>query len=431
MQSAWDSIVKDEEPLFITGRAGTGKTTFLQYIVANLKREVAVCASTGIAAVNAGGVTMHSLFGIPIEIYNPNEKPKMRLTPAKIDVLQCMDVLVIDEVSMVRPDTLDYVNQTLKIVRKNSEPFGGVKVVMFGDLFQLPPVAKPTESTILQAFYSGINFYHAQVFRQTSLRVVELTQVFRQTDEEFIGILNNMRTYQTTDEDIDTLAQTRNKSVCESFDGKHIHICALRREVDKINKDMLAEPTHTYEAKTTGNFPAGNAPAEQILRLREGARVMTLVNSTEDGYCNGSLGVVVGLTDSKVIVELDKGGRVAIEPVKWTAKDYAMENGKLQVIDKGSFCQIPLALAWAITIHKSQGLTFDKVAIHAKFTFCPGQMYVALSRCRSLDGIATDVFVSRKHIIKNEELLRFEKVCSETGYFNLDNFLQNNNYGSN
>jgi ATP-dependent exoDNAse (exonuclease V) alpha subunit len=425
MDKAVNIIENTRQHLFVTGKAGAGKTTLLRHIIDNSDKEIIVTASTGVAAVNAGGCTLHSLLRIPFGILNPDEGiKKLDMRRNKIKVLNKASVLIIDEISMVRPDTMDYIDKALRLARRSNEPFGGMQIVMFGDLYQLPPVVKANEQKILELFYQGPYFYHSRALRAAGFHVVELNEVFRQTDETFVRILNRMRDYTITPDDLEDLASVRNMKASGDYDNYHIHLCSFRRDVDKINRCQLGEPTHTYEAELTGQFTENSAPCDMILELRVGARVMLLTNDSEGRYYNGSLGIVTGLSDDKVSVELDDGIRVTVEPYTWIACDYEVKGDKVETIEKGTCKQMPLTLAWAITIHKSQGLTFDKVALHTKFVFCPGQMYVALSRCRSLDGIVSDGFIGMKHIIKDRELPLFEKAYKQFGNFFNDNVFE-------
>ena len=424
MSQAFDLIENTNTHVYITGKAGTGKTTFLHYLVKNSKKKLIVSASTGIAAVNAGGVTLHSLFNIPLGVQNPNETMRGKFNTSKIDLLQSLEMLIIDEISMVRPDTIDYIDKKLRLYRMIDQPFGGVQVVMFGDLYQLPPVAKKEEKDILLMFYRGVYFFYAHIWRRCSFRIVELTNVFRQTNQRFVEILNNIRSYKMTNRDIEDLDTLRDRRESKNYNNQHIHICAYRNDVNKINEAMLGEPTHRFKAVINGDFPITSAPCNDNLALRVGARVMTLVNDNHSNlYCNGSMGVVTAINSDSITVMLDNGTEVDIQPYEWVAHEYELQNEKIVAKDKGTCTQYPLALAWAITVHKSQGLTFDKITIHTRNVFCPGQLYVALSRCTSMEGIISESFIDKRCIIPDKELIAFDQACQKAnGIFNKDTY---------
>lgn len=421
MSRAFQIIEETTDNLFITGKAGTGKTTFLKYIVEHTHKNLIVAASTGIAAINAGGVTLHRLFGIPFEIHGPNTPIKGRLYQDKFDLFQRLDTLVIDEASMVRPDVLDYVDRKLRVYRLNNLPFGGIQVVLFGDLFQLPPVIKKDEQEILRQWYKGNYFFHAHCLREDGFKMIELTHVFRQKDERFINTLNRIREYQLLPMDMEDLSTLRDVRQSRDFTSQSIHICSLRRDADKINEQMLGEATHLFPAKFKDAFNPKNAPCDTNLKLRIGARVMTLANNSEQGYCNGSMGTVTKIEPTKIGVLLDSGKEAIVEPFTWTDREYKVNGNEIETIEKGSCIQFPLTLGWAITIHKSQGLTFDNIVIHCPYAFAPGMLYVALSRCTSMEGIITDFFISKKAIITDNELIAFNTALrNNDNMFNLD-----------
>lgn len=409
MKQAVDNILEDRTPLFITGKAGTGKTTLLHYIVSTVRENVVVAAPTGVAAVNAKGSTLHSLFNIPFGVLDPTAPVKLSKFTNKVGVMNAMRVLIIDEVSMVRPDVMDYIDAVLRGYRKNSMPFGGVKVVMIGDLYQLPPVVTAQEKDIISLWYTNHYFFNARVFNKTDIKVIELSRIFRQSEPTFIQLLNNIRTYNVGPDDLDMLSELRNKECKNSFNGQYIHICTHKIDVSRINTELLGKPTHTFKAKVTDKFNVNSAPCDLELKIRVGARVMILINDKTQGICNGSLGNIKEIKDDAVIVTLDNGKDVNISMNTWEDVEYKMTQGKLTSTSKGTISQFPITLAWAITIHKSQGLTFDHVIIHTKGAFCPGQIYVALSRCRTLEGIYIDSFISQRHIIPDSSLINFEQ----------------------
>ncbi len=421
MSRAFRIIEETTDSLFITGKAGTGKTTFLKYIVENTHKNIIVAASTGIAAINAGGVTLHSLFGIPLDIQGPNSPIRGKLYQDKFVLFGKLDTLIIDEASMVRPDVLDYVDRKLRLYRMNELPFGGIQIVLFGDLFQLPPVIKKTEEAILHQWYRGNYFFHSYALREVGFQIVELTQVFRQRDERFVNMLNRIREYELLPMDIADLSELRDNRESRDFSTQAIHICSLRRDADQINNQMIGEITHKFPAEFKDAFNPKNAPCDLDLKLRIGARVMTLVNDNQQGFYNGSMGTVSWIEPTKIGVLLDAGHNVVIEPFTWTDREYKVNGENIETIEKGSCKQFPLTLGWAITIHKSQGLTFDNVVIHCPYAFAPGMLYVALSRCTSMQGIVTDFFINKRAIIQDKELLAFNKICQNNGNkFNLD-----------
>ena len=417
MEKAIQIIESTNQHIFITGKAGTGKTTFLRHIVSTLNKKFVITASTGIAAINAGGVTLHSLLSIPFGAISPEAPVKGGLPKAKIELLNEIDSLIIDEISMVRPDVVDFIDKRLRQVRGIDKPFGGVQIIMFGDLYQLPPVVKADEAKVLDTFYDNYYFFDARIFKEIGFNIIELNHIFRQSDERFIQILNNIRSYKLTEDDIEDLGALRSKYMSAKFDTNAIHICTHRRDVERINNSLLGEATHTFVATIQKDFNPTHAPCDQILKLRVGARVMTLTNNRNQGYYNGSLGTVTEILEDKISVLLDNGVEAVIERNTWESCEYSIKKGEVVKKIKGTCMQFPLILAWAITIHKSQGLTFDNVIIHTKGTFCPGQIYVALSRCTSMEGVISDSFINRKHILADKYLMKFENAYKQTNFY--------------
>jgi ATP-dependent exoDNAse (exonuclease V) alpha subunit len=285
-------------------------------------------------------------------------------------------------------------------------------------------VVKEEDKAILELHYRGFYFFYSYTFLSAGFRIIELTTVFRQREDKFVEMLNRLRTYQATDDDIEDLCELRNPQVELRADDNRIHLCSFRKDAEDINTKLLGTATHIYTAKTAGKFNINSAPCDDVLKLKKGARVMMLVNNIEQGYYNGSLGFIEKLDKDKIVVRLDRDNScVVVEKNTWTEGEYVMNGDELVRKDKGSCSQFPVTLAWAITIHKSQGLTFDEVILHAKKVFAPGQLYVALSRCRSLDGLTLDCYITPRHVICDMNLIAFEKAYKDNNYmYNRDTY---------
>jgi ATP-dependent exoDNAse (exonuclease V) alpha subunit len=396
--------------IFITGRAGTGKSTLLRLFRKTTKLRTAVVAPTGIAALNVKGTTIHSFFGFPPKLLHPSDIYERRNSR----VYRNLDVLIIDEISMVRADMMDNIDYFLRVNRNNyQEAFGGVKVIFFGDMFQLPPVvAKQAEREYIAEHYESPYFFSAKVWQDdTPLEIFELQEVYRQTDRSFIRILDNVR---TQDIDYDDLEDLNNRYVEDYDDDWYITLCARNDQVHRINREKLAEvesEEFTYLASVTGNFSERLFPTELALKLRVGAQVMFIKNDSEKMYVNGTIGKIIELDTNKVVVAIlqDDGTiqRVDVDKFTWEILKYKPDPADQKLLkteEIGSFTQYPLRLAWAVTIHKSQGKTFDRAIIDlGRGAFESGQAYVALSRCRILEGIILkqklrprDIFVDRR-----------------------------------
>ncbi|MFY0690174.1 MAG: helix-turn-helix domain-containing protein [Cyclobacteriaceae bacterium] len=397
--------------IFLTGKAGTGKTTLLKYIIEHTYKNTLIAAPTGIAAINAGGVTLHSLLQLPFGTYVPDEyfqisdgqqinTPKsvfqsLKMGQRKREMLREMDLLIIDEVSMLRADLLDCMDLILRRVRKNRNlPFGGVQILFIGDLLQLPPVVKQYEWQTLQQYYGGIYFFDAQVMRQSPPVYIELKHIYRQTDQKFIDLLNNLRSNSPGDEDIALLNQYYDPSFDPKKHKGYIHLTTHNRKADKINEEELrqinAQPI-AFDAHVKEEFPDYMYPAPSTLTLKEGAQVMFTKNdpSGEQRFFNGKIGKVTQVEPGKITVEDDDGNQIDVEAYTWENIRYTLDEESGEIAEKviGTFEQFPLRLAWAITVHKSQGLTFNQAILDLTDSFAPGQMYVALSRLTSLDGL--------------------------------------------
>lgn len=396
---AYRFVTETGENIFLTGKAGTGKTTFLKYLKDNSPKNIIVAAPTGVAAINAGGVTLHSLFQLPFHPFLPTKNhkeeliAKIRLNKQRQQLLRKMELLVIDEISMVRCDVMDAIDAVLKTVRRNHYlPFGGVQLLCIGDLFQLPPVAQNQEWNILSEYYASPFFFDSLAVRELSPLLIELNKIYRQKEEGFVELLNKVRNNQMDVDDFELLHTRFNPSFCPSAEEKYITLTSHNNQADLINQQQLYkinEAPFSFRAVVEGEFPESMYPAEYELVLKEGAQVMFLKNDViQKRYFNGKIGVVKSLEKDRIVVACDDTD-IDVRPESWDNSRYSLNrtDGKLEQETLGSFTQYPLRLAWAITIHKSQGLTFEKVMIDAAAAFSSGQVYVALSRCTSLEGI--------------------------------------------
>ena len=424
---AFRYITETSENVFLTGKAGTGKTTFLKYLKDNCSKNIVVCAPTGVAAINAGGVTLHSLFQLPFEPFLPTSASKaellrkIRLTNIRQNLIRKMELLVIDEISMVRCDVLDAIDTIMRSVRRrHDQPFGGAQILFIGDLHQLQPVAQNHEWQILQEYYTSPFFFDSYVVKEQQPLLIELKKIFRQKEEFFVKLLNKVRTNNMTEEDFDDLHERYQPDFRPSEDEHFITLTSHNKQANAINERALNEilrPAYSYNSEVEGAFPENNFPADQELVLKVGAQVMFLKNDTiQKRYFNGKIGVVKFLDDEEIIVECD-GLEINVGLETWESSRYVLnrEDGKLEQEIIGTFTQYPLRLAWAITIHKSQGLTFDKVMIDAGSAFSSGQVYVALSRCTNLDGIVLLSKIPATAIQNNENVLKGQESLSYKG----------------
>ena len=397
---------------FITGKAGTGKSTILKTFLDTTSKNVVCLAPTGIAALNIGGQTIHSFFGFPSKLITSYDIRKRRQTK----LYQNIDTIVIDEISMVRCEVLDNIDHFLKIHRENDLPFGGVQMIFFGDVFQLPPVTPRNEAQILfQMGYQSPYFFSSEVFQQVDFHFIELNEAFRQKDGYFIKLLDKMRMGLLEKDEYDFL----NKRYFQAtrVDDQVITLSPHRYQVDSINKEKLTsidEKPSLYAAEVEGKFTASTFPTEQVLQLKEGAQVMILKNDVNRLYSNGTIGVVKELKAKEVIVEIQFNGKpleVTIEPHSWNQSKYKVDDDnpkKVSTETVGKFKQIPLRLAWAITIHKSQGLTYDELVIDfGRGAFAFGQAYVAFSRSKTLQGITLKQPVLPKDVKVDKKVLDF------------------------
>ena len=389
--------------VFLTGKAGTGKTTFLKYVTQTTSKRFVVLAPTGVAAINAGGSTIHSFFQLPLCPYLPDVKELVTeyqmperyrsLRKERVKIIRTLDLLIIDEISMVRADLLDAVDMTLRRYRHSDKPFGGVQLLMIGDAQQLSPVVKENERQYISQVYQSPYFFHSKALQKLPYVTIELQKVHRQQDQEFVDILNGIRENRPSAKILQSL-NSRVKAYEDCDDV--IRLTTHNAQADRVNTmklDELPGDIMTFAAEVEGEFPENSYPADEMLSLKKGAQVMFIRNDSEAGFYNGKIGKVSEIGANGVVSVTDSDGlTIAVSPVEWTNSQYVLndESGEIEQSVVGTFKQLPLRIAWAITIHKSQGLTFDKVIIDAGAAFAFGQVYVALSRCRTLEGISLD-----------------------------------------
>jgi hypothetical protein len=396
MRRAWDFVERTGVSIFLTGKAGTGKTTFLKEVLKNSAKTAVVVAPTGVAAINAGGVTIHSFFQISPAPYIPGAQTQdtFNFSKQKLRVIRSMDLLVIDEISMVRADLLDAVDNALRKYRRDARPFGGVQLLMIGDLQQLAPVVTPRDEEVLRGHYSTPYFFGSQALSQIQYVTIRLEKVFRQQNEQFVELLNHLRDNALTENDRRMLHSRLNPAFIPGKEDGYIRLTTHNASADSYNETqlrMLPGNSMVCRAKVEGVFPELSYPTADELILKPGAQVMFVKNDTvEHNYYNGLIGQVVRIEDGAVHVKVP--GRtvpITVTPQVWENSKYKIneQTNTIETEVQGTFTQIPLRLAWAITIHKSQGLTFDRVIIDAGQSFAPGQVYVALSRCRTLERI--------------------------------------------
>lgn len=397
LELAWEYAEHTGTSIFLTGKAGTGKTTFLRTLREKSAKSMIVVAPTGVAAINAGGVTIHSFFQLPLSPYVPGSdyRDKFNFSKDKLRIIRALDLLVIDEISMVRSDLLDAIDNALRKYRRNTFPFGGVQLLMIGDLQQLSPVVTPQDEALLKPYYSTPYFFGSKALGQISYITIELTRVYRQQNERFVSLLNNIRGNALTPGDMEALRSRLNPTFKPAQGSNYIRLTTHNSMADNYNQAELAripQRSFSYQAEIKGNFPEYSYPTAERLELKQGAQVMFVKNDPEPThrYYNGKIGHVV-YADAERVKVLCPGDDEPIEvaPQAWENTKYTVNDltNTIEAEVQGTFSQMPLRLAWAITIHKSQGLTFDHAIIDAGASFAPGQIYVALSRCRALEGI--------------------------------------------
>ncbi len=439
-QLAVELVNQSSRNIFLTGKAGTGKTTFLKYIRENCPKQIAVVAPTGVAAINAGGVTIHSFFQLPLSPFVPEAKgfsesnqeiinkhsliSRLRISNEKKKVLQELELLIIDEISMVRCDTMDAIDTVLRHVRqKHQERFGGVQVLFIGDMFQLPPVIKDREWKLLSEYYNSPYFFDSKVINEELPACIEFNKIYRQSEEQFIYLLNQVRNNELDEEGIKILDGRFNTAFRRTKHDGYIILTTHNdkaRDINAMELRNLENKLYSFKAEITGEFYDNAYPADEILQLKVGAQVMFIKNDVDKSkrYFNGKIGIVTEAEEDKISVQCkDESTEIEVKKEKWENIRYTLNKTTRQLDQErlGSFTQYPLRLAWAITIHKSQGLTFEKAIIDAGEAFAPGQVYVALSRCTNLNGMVLQSRVRTSGLFSDKRIVQFSQSNKSAG----------------
>ena len=440
---AIDYILNTDKTIYLTGKAGTGKTTFLKYLKKVTHKRMVVLAPTGVAAINASGETIHSFFHIRPSVYIPEDPLRtadselnelsmksifkhLKYSKSKVELIRNLEAIAIDEVSMVRCDIMDVIDKILRLYRDSTKPFGGVQMILVGDAYQLPPIVKKEEQEILKSSYDGIFFFDSKVMEQiinnNQLIYVELQKVYRQNDSKFIELLDRVRINDMQDKDFALFDSKINKDKFTNENKSHIILTTTNVKVNYINEKRLAAlptPSKVYNAVVTGTFAEKERPTDIALELKVGAQIIFIRNDKENRYYNGKLGVVKHLGEKFLLIETETNNGekidVTVHPETWKSVSYKW-NKTENVIEEeilGTFMQLPVRLAWAITVHKSQGMSFDRVMADLGNSFETGQVYVALSRCRSLEGLSLSSKIKPQSIIADPRVIEFSKNMSE------------------
>lgn len=421
LRRAWQIVESTGINIFLTGKAGTGKTTFLRTLKEKLPKRMIVVAPTGIAAVNAKGVTIHSFFQLPLSPFVPgssfqgNQRSHFRFSKQKINIIRSIDLLVIDEISMVRADLLDAVDDALRRFRRSRLPFGGVQLLMIGDLQQLAPVVKDDEWSMLGKYYDTMYFFGSHALRQTPYATIELKQVYRQSDERFLNILNKVRANKVDAETLDMLNSRYIPNFQPPKGDSYIQLTthnAKAHDINRMKLMMLPGQPYTFKATVEGEFPELSYPTDETLTLKVGAQVMFVKNDSSGGhrYYNGMICTITRFTeDGFTVTDSDNGTEIEVGRETWENNRYVLNEETKEITEQleGTFTQFPVKTAWAITIHKSQGLTFDRAIIDVQWSFSHGQTYVALSRCKTLEGIVLSAPITPNAIINDSAVTAY------------------------